>query len=176
MESQKVFITGVAGFLGSHLADKMLSMGHEVIGCDNLLGGYRDNVPEGVEFYEADCQDLDKMKELLKGVDVLYHCAAAPHEGLSVFTPHLITLHTYNSTVSVVTAAIHNKVRRVVFCSSMSRYGHQGTDGGIFTEDMQRAPVDPYGVAKAASEAFIEVMSEAHGIEYVIAVPHNIFG
>ncbi len=175
--TSKVFITGVAGFLGSHLADRLLAKGYEVAGCDNMLGGYRDNVPAGVEFHEVDAQDLPKMKELLKGVEVVYHCAAAPHEGLSVFSPHLITKHTYNSTVATVTAAVVNNVKRIVFCSSMSRYGRQGAgEGGIFNETMLPQPVDPYGVAKYASELFIRVMSEAHGIEFVIAVPHNIYG
>ena len=121
-----VFITGVAGFLGSHVADRVLALGHRVSGCDNMLGGYRDNVPDGVEFDETDARDFEKMKKALAGVDVLYHCAAAPHEGLSVFSPNLITQHTYNSTVATVAAAVLNDVKRVVFCSSMARYGHQG--------------------------------------------------
>jgi len=141
-----------------------------------MLGGYRDNVPDGVAFHEVDARDFEKMKTLLKGTEILYHCAAAPHEGLSVFSPNLITSHTYNSTVATVGAAIINNVRRVVFCSSMARYGHQGTEGGVFHENLPARPVDPYGVAKYASELFIEAMSEAHGIEYVHAIPHNIFG
>ena len=176
MTRSNIFITGVAGFLGSHLAERLLASGHTVAGCDNMLGGYRDNVPNEVEFYEADARDAEKMKKLLKGVDVVYHCAAAPHEGLSVFSPNLITTHTYNSTVSTVTAAVINNVKRIVFCSSMARYGHQGSEGGIFHEAMPPHPVDPYGVAKYASELFIESMAEAHGFEYVHAIPHNIFG
>ncbi len=176
MTRSKVFITGIAGFLGSHLAERLLSSGHTVVGCDNMLGGYRDNVPQGAAFHEVDARDFKKMKVLLTGVDVVYHCAAAPHEGLSVFSPNLITEHTYNSTVSTVSAAIVNNVRRVVFCSSMARYGHQGKEGGVFHEEIPAHPVDPYGVAKYASELFIEAMSEAHGFEYVHAIPHNIFG
>lgn len=178
-KSKKIFITGIAGFLGSHLADRMSQLGHKVSGCDNLLGGYRDNISKGVKFYKADARDFSRMKTLLKGVDVLYHCAAAPHEGLSVFSPNLITQHTYNSTIAVVTAAVLCGVKRVVFCSSMARYGHQGYQGGkggMFDESMQPHPVDPYGVAKYASELFIESFSKAHGFEYVIAVPHNIYG
>lgn len=173
---EKVFITGIAGFLGSHLADRMLELGYEVSGCDNLLGGYPDNVSKGITFYKADARDFLRMKKLLKGIDVVYHCAAAPHEGLSVFSPNLITEHTYNSTVATVTAAIVNGVRRVVFCSSMARYGNQGGTGGMFDESMIPHPVDPYGVAKYASELLIESLADAHGFEYVIAVPHNIYG
>lgn len=173
---KKVFITGIAGFLGSHLADRMYELGCEVSGCDNLLGGYADNISKGVTFHKADARDFSRMKKLMKGVDVLYHCAAAPHEGLSVFSPNLITNHTYNTTVATVAAAIVNKVERVVFCSSMARYGHQSGAGGMFEENMIPHPVDPYGVAKYASELCIESLSDAHGFEYVIAVPHNIYG
>ncbi len=170
----KIFITGIAGFLGSHLADKMLSMGHVVVGVDNLLGGYEDNVPVGVEFHKADSRDFEKMKSLMKGVEVIYHCAAAPHEGLSVFSPNLVTQHTYNSTVATVSAGVCCGVRRIVFCSSMARYGIQ--EKIPFTEDMRPKPNDPYGVAKYAAELVTATLCEAHGLEYVHVVPHNIIG
>lgn len=170
----KVLITGVAGFLGSHIADRILERGHPVVGIDNLLGGYEDNVPKRVEFHRVDARDLEKMKPLMKSVEVVFHCAAAPQEGLSVFSPTLVTEHTYNSTVSAVTAAVTAGVKRFVFCSSMARYGEQETVP--FTEDMVPRPKDPYGIAKYASELVIQSLAEAHGIEYVHAVPHNIIG
>lgn len=170
----KVVITGVAGFLGSHMAERLLQRGHYVIGVDNLLGGYEDNVPKDVEFYKIDSRDFEKMKSLMKGVEVVFHCAASPHEGLSVFSPILVTEHTYNSTVATVSAAISEGVKRIVFCSSMARYGEQ--EKLPFTEDMVPKPRDPYGIAKHAAELVIESLAEAHGIEYVHAVPHNIIG
>ena len=87
----KIFITGVAGFLGSHLADRMLELGHEVIGNDNLVGGYRLNVDTRVKFYPTDCCDRSKMEWLMKDVDVVIHCAATAHEGLSVFSPDSVS-------------------------------------------------------------------------------------
>ena len=66
----KIFITGIAGFLGSHLADAFLAKGYEVAGIDNLLGGYHDNVPFGVEFHECDLLNFDKLKDMrLKDID-----------------------------------------------------------------------------------------------------------
>ncbi len=173
-QSKTYFITGVAGFLGSHLAENLLKDGHRVIGCDNLVGGYLDNVPVGVEFHMADCLDRAKMVELMRGVDVVYNTAAYAYEGLSVFSPHIVTQSIYGVTVSVVSAAIANKVKRLVQCSSMARYGTQPTVP--FTEDMSPLPQDPYGIAKYAAELTVRNLCDVHGMEYVIAVPHNIIG
>ena len=89
--SKKILVTGVAGFLGSHLAEKLAETNHQVIGVDNMSGGYKDNIPKNIKFFNFDCCDLDKMKEVSKGIDVVYHCAATAHEGLSVFSPYHIT-------------------------------------------------------------------------------------
>ncbi len=173
-QKQTFFITGVAGFLGSHLAEHFLKEGHRVIGCDSLIGGYLDNVPAGVEFHGVDCLDLAALSQVMKGVDVVYHCAALAYEGLSVFSPHLVTQNIFSATVSVMTAAINNKAKRFVYCSSMARYGTQDTVP--FREDMTPRPQDPYGIAKYAAELTVRNLAEVHGLEYVIAVPHNIIG
>ena len=173
ISSQKILVTGVAGFLGSHLAEKLSEMNHEVIGVDNMSGGYKDNVPKKVKFFNFDCCDLKKMTEVMKDVDVVYHCAATAHEGLSVFSPFEITKNNYLASVSVFTAAISNKVKRVIFCSSMARYGDQKTP---FTEVMKPKPVDPYAISKVASENDLINLCELNNIEWVIAVPHNIIG
>lgn len=170
----KIFITGIAGFLGSHLADAMLSEGHSVVGCDNLIGGYRDNVPKDAEFFEYDCNDFEKMKELLKGVDIVYHTACTAYEGLSVFSPKLVAENTYLNTVSMASAAISNNVKRFVTCSSMARYGTQ--EIVPFTEDMICKPQDPYGISKFSAENVLRNLCDTHGMELVIAVPHNIIG
>lgn len=174
MIKKTFFITGVAGFLGSHMAEKLLAEGHRVIGCDNLIGGYLDNVPPGVDFYTHDCGDREAMVKIMKGVDIVYHCACTAYEGLSVFSPHFITRNTFDITASIVSAAISNRVKRFVFCSSMARYGSQDTLP--FTEDMTPKPQDPYGIAKLASEQILRNLCETHGMDYTIAVPHNIIG
>ena len=115
----KIFVTGVAGFLGSHLAEKLVNLGHEVVGIDNMLGGYEDNVPKDIEFHKGDCCDFEKMKSIMRGVDVVYHCAATAHEGLSVFSPFEITKNNYLASVSVFTAAISNKVKRIILTNNL---------------------------------------------------------
>lgn len=170
----RIFITGVAGFLGSHLADAMLQEGHEVIGCDNLIGGYLDNVPEGVEFYQVDCRYLNTMNKLMQGTDIVYHTACTAYEGLSVFSPNLVCQNTYQITASVASAAVAQGVKRFVYCSSMARYGMQ--EVVPFTENLIPKPQDPYGISKLAAENLLRCLSEVHGMELVIAVPHNIIG
>ena len=169
----KIFISGIAGFLGSHLADKMISLNHKVFGCDNLIGGYLDNVPDKAEFHQVDCNDYSTMLKLTKGIDVVIHCAATAYEGLSVFSPNIVTQNIVGSSVSLITAAISNKVKRIVYCSSMARYG---TNKVPFTEDMIPKPQDPYGIGKVAGEDFLKNLCDIHNVEWVIAVPHNIVG
>jgi UDP-glucose 4-epimerase len=170
----KVFITGVAGFLGSHLADRLLEKGYEVVGVDNLIGGYIDNVNDKVEFHVADCNDLDLMVRYMKGCDIVFHAACTAHDGLSVFSPAFITQNTFQITMNVLSAAVQNKVKKFIFCSSMSRYGYQ--EKVPFTEDMVCNPQVPYAVAKYASELVVSKLATLNEMRYVIVVPHNIIG
>lgn len=170
---QTVLVTGVAGFLGSHVADEMLENGYEVRGIDNMIDGFKENVPDGVDFREADCRSADEYLDMLAEVDIVFHCAAAPYEGLSVFAPFLVHEHTTSATVAMLSAAVRSGVHRFVHCSSMSRYGKLVPP---FTEDMTPKPLTPYGIAKYAADLQVEAISNVHGMEYNIAVPHNIIG
>ena len=169
----RIFITGVAGFLGSHLADAMLKDGHSVVGIDNLIGGELDNVPEAVQFHQIDCNDFEAVRRISVGCDICYHCAATAYEGLSVFSPHIVTQNIVSASVSVFSAAIANKAKRIVLCSSMARYGALTPP---FTEDQLPQPQDPYGIGKLAAEDLLRNLCRTHGVEHVIAVPHNIIG
>ncbi len=168
-----VLVTGAAGFLGSHLSEKLSELGHKVLGIDNMVGGYEDNVPKNIEFHKIDCCDLKKVQNIMKGIDIVYHCAATAHEGLSVFSPYEITKNNYLASVSIFSAAINEKVKRIIFCSSMARYGSQKSP---FNEKMKPMPVDPYAISKVATEEVLISLCELNKIEWVIAVPHNIIG
>tara|TARA_B100000941_G_scaffold104057_1_gene72778 strand:+ start:6308 stop:7324 length:1017 start_codon:yes stop_codon:yes gene_type:complete len=169
----KILVTGVAGFLGSHLSQQLSELGHKVVGIDNMIGGYEDNIPKNVEFHNIDCCDFEKIKEVMNGVQIVYHCAATAHEGLSVFSPFEITKNNYLASVSIFSAAVNEKVKRIIFCSSMARYGSQKYP---FTEEMTPKPVDPYAISKVAAEQVLINLCELNKIEWVIAVPHNIIG
>lgn len=172
-EKPAIFVSGVAGFLGSHVADYFLERGHRVVGCDNLFGGEMANVPSAVEFHRVDCNEVQKLVPLLAGIDVVYHAAAAPYEGISVFSPHLVTQNVVGATVGIASAAIQSKVKRIVYCSSMARYGAQEIP---FRETMECRPQDPYGIGKLAAEHILANLCRTHGVEHVVAVPHNIIG
>ena len=169
----RIYITGIAGFLGSHLAKRLKSLGHDILGNDNMILGDKENLPQDIEVHKTDCIDYEEMIKNLKNVDIVYHCAATAHEGLSVFSPNFITKNIYQASVSVITASIVNKVKRFVYCSSMARYGNQKTP---YKENMPPKPEDPYGIAKVAAEDTLKLLCEVHGMEYNIAVPHNIVG
>ena len=106
-------------------------------------------------------------------VDVLCHTAAYAHEGLSCISPTLICSSNVIGSTSVFTACIRNNIKRIVFCSSMARYGNIKVP---FREDDNLNPVDPYGVSKVAAENILKILCNTHGLEYNIAVPHNIIG
>ena len=173
MNSKKILVTGAAGFLGSHLSEQLSNLGHEVIGIDNMIGGYEDNVPKNIKFEKIDCCDFQKVKKVMKDVEVVYHCAATAHEGLSVFSPFEITKNNYLASVAIFSAAVNEKVNRIIFCSSMARYGAQQPP---FNEKMNPEPVDPYAISKVASEQVLKNLCDLNNIEWVIAVPHNIIG
>ena len=155
--TRKVCITGVAGFLGSHLADKFLSEDWEVVGIDNLIGGYESNVPVGVQFTAGDCCDLEIMRKITTGCDLVVHAACTAYEGLSVFSPALVVENTVQATVTALSASVSSKVSKFVYCSSMARYGTQ--EIVPFTENLIPMPQDPYGIAKASSELLVKNIS-----------------
>ena len=169
----KVWLTGVAGFLGSHLADALLTAGHEVGGNDNLSGGDISNVPHDVAFRHLDCNHRDELAAALVGYTHLVHCAAAPYEGLSFFSPEYITRNIVGASVSTFSAAIASGVGRIVYCSSMARYGNIQPP---FSEEHVPQPADPYGIGKLTGELILRNLCATHEVEYTIAVPGNIIG
>ncbi len=160
--------------MGSHLADAFLAKSYDVVGIDNLVGGSLENVPAGVDFHVQDLANLEVVEKFFAGVDLVIHTACTAYEGLSVFSPALITQNTSQITATTVSASIKHKVKKFVYFSSMARYGTQLVTP--FTEDLIPAPQDPYGIAKIASEMLVGNMATTHGMDFVVLVPHNIIG
>ena len=169
-----VFITGIGGLLGSNLATELeCKKEYSVSGCDNFIGGMRSNIPRGRNFHEIDILNYPALKKAMEGADIVFHTAALPYEGLSIFSPKVTAESIVSGTLSVASAALHNNVKLFINCSSMARYGAQTPP---FTEDMEPAPEDPYGLAKVQAEQHLKLLNKLHGLNYVTLVPHNVIG
>jgi UDP-glucose 4-epimerase len=171
---KKIIITGVAGLLGSRMAEWVLENhpSYHIIGIDDLSGGYKEHVPTQVEFHALDLAK-DEISSLFKGVDIVYHFAAYAAEGLSPFIRKFNYSCNLVATANVVNACIEHQIGRLVFTSSMAVYG-VGTPP--FQETDIPLPIDPYGVAKFACEMDIKIAGEQHGLDWCIIRPHNVYG
>ena len=173
----KILITGVAGLLGSRLADFILkNTNHKVIGIDDLSGGYIENIPKGVDFRKFNLTDLHALDGLFQNIkpDIIYHFAAYAAEGLSPFIRKYNYENNLISSTNLITCSIKHDIKRFVFASSMSVYGNKYKPP--FHEDLQQCPIDPYGVAKFSVEQDLKIAYEQHGLAYTIVRPHNFYG
>jgi len=175
--SKTVLITGVAGLLGSRLADWIIENHPDVkvVGIDDLSGGYRENINPKVEFWKWNLVDhhLNSLFETHK-FDYVFHFAAYAAEGLSPFIRAYNYDNNLKSTARIVNECIKHDVKRLVFTSTLAVYGHG--DGGVFDESQTPKPIDPYGVAKYACEMDIQIAGEQHGLDWCIIRPHNVYG
>ena len=181
--SKTVLITGVAGLLGSRLADWIIETQPDttVIGVDDLSGGFKENINPKVKFWQMDLVDhpIENIFEA-HDIDYVFHFAAYAAEGLSPFIRAYNYDNNLKSTARLVNECIKNDVKRLVFTSTLAVYGHGSfsspSDGLIFDERQQQAPIDPYGVAKYACEMDIQIAGEQHGLDWCIIRPHNVYG
>lgn len=173
----KVLITGVAGLLGSRLADWLVETHPEieVVGIDDLSGGYKENVNPKVEFWQMNLvtHPIENCFEVHK-FDYVFHFAAYAAEGLSPFIRQYNYENNLVATARVINQCIKHDVKRLVFTSTLAVYGHGY--GGIFDENQIPKPIDPYGVAKYACEMDIQIAGEQHGLDWCIIRPHNVYG
>ena len=172
----KIFVTGCAGLLGANYTRHLLASGHEVIGIDDLSGGYKAFVPKGEKFtfVKLNLEKRKKVAELFQEhqPDVLIHFAAYAAEGLSPF----IRNFNYRNNLIVSANLINECITygtKIIFTSSMAVYGDQTPP---FTEDKRPQPVDPYGIAKYAVECDLKLAHEQFGLRYNIVRPHNVLG
>lgn len=170
-----ILITGNAGLIGSRLADWIIeNTNHNVIGIDDLSGGYIENVHPNVVFYKRNLFK-DDINDIFKNhsIDYVFHFAAYAAEGLSPFIRKFNYLSNIVSTANVINECINHSVKRLIFTSTMAVYGHGNPP---FDEDDIPNPIDPYGIAKFACEMDIKVAGEQHGLDWCIIRPHNVYG
>ena len=173
----KVLITGVAGLLGSRLADWIIdNTNYDVVGIDDLSGGYSENINKKVKFYKFNLKDLDALEGVFKkeNISIVYHFAAYAAEGLSPFIRKYNYENNLITSSNLITCSIEYSVERFIFASSMAVYGDKYKPP--FNENLKQAPTDPYGVAKYAVEMDLEIAFKQHGLNYTIIRPHNFYG
>ena len=177
--SDSILITGVAGFVGSRMADWIIENKPEytVVGIDNLSGGYIENVNDNVIFHKRELS-TDKLQDLFEKYKFkyVYHFAAYAAEGLSPFMRMFNYTNNMSSTANIVNNCVNYGVERLVYTSSMSVYGNGQCNGTRFDEDDPLEPIDPYGISKMACESDIKVAGVQHGLDWCIIRPHNIYG
>jgi len=178
-EKNKVLITGVAGLIGSHFSKYLLDKGYDVIGIDNLSGGYIDFVDKRFiknnRFYEIDLLDKGGLAKIFDKhkPDYVYHFAAYAAEGLSPFIRNFNYTNNLLCSVNVINNCIAHDVEKIIFTSSMAVYGHGNPP---FKEDQFPDPDDPYGIAKYGVEMDLKQAYNQFGLKYAIVRPHNVIG
>jgi UDP-glucose 4-epimerase len=172
----KIFVTGCAGLLGANYTRHLLNNGHEVIGIDDLSGGYKAFIAKGekFKFIKLNLEKRKKLVELFEEhkPDALLHFAAYAAEGLSPFIRNFNYRNNLICSANLINECINHNTK-FIFTSSMAVYGEQEPP---FTEDKRPQPVDPYGIAKYAVECDLKLAHEQFGLRYNIVRPHNVLG
>lgn len=170
-----ILVTGAAGFMGSHVAQSLLDAGREVVGLDDLSGGFRQNLPAKAIFYEGSVLDAALVKRIFTEhtIDYVFHLAAYAAEGLSHFIRRFNYTNNVVGSVNVINEAINAEVKCLVFTSSIAVYGAAQVP---MREDVEPEPEDPYGVAKYAVELDLRAARRMFGLDWIVFRPHNVYG
>jgi len=171
----KVLITGVAGLLGSHFSNHLLSKGYAVVGVDDLSGGYKEFIPEGVKFYQFNLMNYKKLEEVFvkEKPECIFHFAAYAAEGLSPYIRRYNYENNIICSINLINLSIKFDIQKFVFTSSMAVYG---IGNPPFTEEQLPSPIDPYGIAKYAVEQDLKEAYSKFGLRYTVIRPHNVIG
>jgi UDP-glucose 4-epimerase len=172
----RYLVTGVAGFIGSALAQALLQRGDTVRGIDNFATGKRENLARcpGLEFIEADLGDAASAARACANVDIIFHEAAIPSVPRSVADPLASNRANVDATVNLLVAARAAGVQRVIYAASSSAYGNSPTLPK--REDFLPAPLSPYAVAKLAGEHYLAAFHACYGMTTVAIRYFNVFG
>ncbi|MDH5710708.1 MAG: SDR family oxidoreductase [Gammaproteobacteria bacterium] len=172
----KALVTGGAGFIGSHIVERLLADGHEVIVLDDFSTGHRSNLPESdaLTVVEGDISNYDTVSQCMTGIDWVFHKAAVASVPRTVNDPVGSSLINYHGTLHLLEAARENGVKRFVFASSAALYGDEPTLPKI--ETMNPVTLSPYAVDKLASECACGMYTRLYGLETVCLRYFNVYG
>jgi UDP-glucose 4-epimerase len=170
-------VTGGAGFIGGHLVDRLLELGHSVRVLDNFSTGRRSNLRRtlaDIELIEGDLRDPDTVRRAAHGAEIVLHQGALPSVPRSVSDPRTSNAVNVEGTLNVLLAARDAGVRRVVVASSSSVYGDTPTLPKV--ETMPPQPRSPYAISKLAAEQYTCAFAQLYGLETVALRYFNVFG
>ncbi len=175
----KILVTGGAGFIGSHIVDRLMEEDFSVTVFDNLNTGSLENISRHLgnkdfRFVEGDIRDINHVNKALKDIDVVFHEAALASVVLSVRDPILSNAVNVEGTLNVLKASCDAGVKRLVFASSAAVYGRTGSPEK--NEDDNPNPPSPYGVTKLAAEKYVQVFQKLYGLETVCLRYFNVYG
>lgn len=173
---ERVIVTGGAGFIGSHIVDRLILNGFEVAVLDNMLSGFKSNINQKATFYEIDLysDDLDVVIEEFKP-SLVYHLAAQSSVSVSESNPNKDANINILGSLNLYKACNNSTVKRIILSSTGGAiYGNQKILP--CSEQNELNPISPYGVSKLASEKYLEVFSELYGYEYTILRYGNVYG
>ena len=175
--TDRVLVTGGAGFIGSNLADELIRQGAKVRIIDNFVTGNRSNLEEirgGFDFVEGDLNDDNALHSALSKIDLVFHQAALPSVPRSVDNPAETHQACANATLNLLIKARDGGVRRVIYAASSSAYGDQPTLPKV--ETMKPDPLSPYAAAKLMGEFYCRVFTQVYGLETLSLRYFNVFG
>jgi len=179
LQSKRIIVTGVAGFIGSNLADKLLELGAEVIGIDNLYTGTMENLNKAIKnkdfkFYRGDIRDLDFLLDIFQDIDIIFHEAAFTSVPQSIKMPTLCNDINVNGILNILNAARKKNIEKIIFASSSAVYG----DDPCLPkkENMKNIPISPYGVSKLACEGYMHSFYHIYGLKTTSLRYFNVFG
>ena len=170
-----VLVTGGAGFIGSHVARDLITMGEKVIVLDDLSGGFADNVPSSVPLIVGSITDAALVENIFREhrPEYVFHLAAYAAEGLSHFIKRFNYENNLIGSVNLINAAVTYNVKCFVFTSSIAVYGAAQLP---MREEVTPVPEDSYGIAKLAVEQELKASRHLFGLNYIIFRPHNVYG
>ncbi|MCX5706425.1 MAG: NAD-dependent epimerase/dehydratase family protein, partial [Candidatus Omnitrophica bacterium] len=173
---ENVLVTGAAGFIGSHLVRELMKHdGFNVIAIDDLSGGFKENLPENIDFIKVSVNNIDSIKQLFNKYKFkyVYHLAAYAAEGLSPFIRNFNYTNNLLGSVNLINESVNNNIQCFIFTSSIAVYGENQVP---MSEDMFPQPKDPYGISKYAVELDLKSAFDNFGLNYIIFRPHNVYG
>lgn len=175
MKKIKVLITGCAGLFGTNFSKYLLDKDYQVIGIDDLSGGYLEHIDKRVKFFKVNLTDAKAIEKIFQNElpDYVYHFAAYAAEGLSPYIRNFNYTNNVLGSANIINCSINYAVKKLVFTSSMAVYGENKTP---YFETYIPLPEDPYGIAKYAIEMDLKQAYRHFGLRYSIVRPHNVHG